>query len=196
MAWGLYEQLNGQLIGAIAFQTPISENTRSSIFEDIQEPAELQAERCEGCDHIEEEHAYREHVTELQRIAIHPDAPQNTGSWFISRGLDKLKAHKPKYWAVISMADSTYGHDGTLYQAANADYYGTTEANTHFRDTEGMLRSRRQNGQNITLSEARSRGWEVEKHAEKHRYVFWLPDPYQSKDELRKLSEINLQPYP
>lgn len=195
MAWGLYEQLNGQLVGVIAFQTPISENTRASIFEDISGPAGSETDVCD-CDHIDEEHGYREHVTELHRLALHPDCPNNTGSWFISRGLQRLKDHKPKYWAVISMADTTEGHDGTVYQAANADYYGTSSSRVHYRDTEGVLRSARQVGENITQEEARDRGWEVERHSEKHRYVFWLPDPYQSKDDLRELSVIGLQEYP
>lgn len=195
MPWGLYEQVNGQLVGVIAFQTPISENTRASIFEDIQEPANVQMEPC-NCDHIEREHGYREHVTELHRLALHPECPNNTGSWFICRGLDRLKEYKPKYWAVISMADSTVGHDGTVYQAANADYYGTTGKRVHYRDGEGILRSARQVGENITQAQALKRGWSIERHERKHRYVFWTPDPYQSKDELRQLSEIDIQTYP
>lgn len=195
MAWGLYEQTNGQLVGVIAFQTPISENARASIFEDIQQPASVQMEACD-CDHIERVHGYREHVTELHRLALHPDCPNNTGSWFISRGLDQLKEYKPKYWAVVSMADSTFGHDGTVYQAANADYYGTSGKRVHYRDTDGVLRSQRQVGKNITQGEALKRGWTIERHEKKHRYVFWLPDPYQSKEELRELSEIDIQPYP
>jgi hypothetical protein len=196
MPWGLYEQLTGQLVGVIAFQTPISENTRASIFEDIDGSTSKCRERCERCDHIDKEHAYREHVTELHRLAIHPNAPQNTGTWFISRALDALKEYKPKYWAIISMADSTEGHDGTVYQAASADYYGTSGRQKFYRDQDGVLRAPRQNGENITVTEAKSRGWKVKQRKKKHRYVFWLPDPYQSKDDLRELSEIDIQPYP
>lgn len=196
MPWGLYEQQQGELVGVIAFQTPISENTRASIFEDNDGPAEDWGERCDRCAHIDEEHALREHVTELHRMAIHPDAPANTGTWFISRVLDALKEYKPKYWAVISMADTTEGHDGTVYQAASADYYGTSGRRKFYRDKEGVLRNPRQVGENITHDEARARGWDIEQRKAKHRYVFWLPDPYQSKDDLRELSEIDIQPYP
>lgn len=198
MAWGVYDDATSQLIGAIAFQTPISENTRCSVFEkrpyddgDRVHPQNV----CE-CDHIGQRHGYREHVTELHRMAIVDAAPQNTATWFISRALDCLKAHKPKYWAVISMADATEGHDGTVYQAANADYYGMTAPRKCYLDSDGRLRTRRQCGENITLSDARDRGWEVVEREQKYRYVFWTPDPYQSKDDLRELAEIDLQEYP
>lgn len=195
MTWGLYEQVNSQLAGVIAFQTPISENTRASIFEGIPGKASEHVDVCD-CVHIDGEHGYREHITELHRMALHPDCPKNTATWFITRALDRLKEYKPKYWAVISMADSTEGHDGTVYQAANADYYGTSKARKCYVDAEGRLRNKRQVGENISLSEAEERGWQVVKREQKHRYVFWLPDPYDSKDDLRELSEIDIQPYP
>jgi len=195
MPWGLYEQKNGALVGVIAFQTPISENTRASIFEGNPGPAEEYGRLCD-CSHIDEEHCYREHVTELHRLALHPDCPANTGSWFITRALDRLKRYKARYWAVISMADSTESHDGTVYQACSADYYGTSGRRKFYRDQEGVLRNPRQVGDNITLAEARERGWEVVQREAKHRYVFWLPDDHYSKTELRELSEINIQPYP
>lgn len=195
MPFGLYEQVNGSLVGVIAFQTPISENTRASIFEDIDGPASEDIDYCE-CAYFEEDHGYREHVTELHRMAIHPDAPQNTATWFISRALDALKEYKPKYWAVISMADSTEGHDGTVYQAANADYYGTSGRRKFYRDKTGRLRNPRQVGENITISEARERGWDVVQREQKHRYVFWLPDDTYSKQELRELSEVSFKEYP
>jgi len=195
MAWGLHHTPTSELLGVIAFQTPISENTRASIFEDIDGPASKNLDEC-GCSHISDRHGYREHVTELHRMAIVDHAPHNTATWFISRALDRLKDHKPKYWAVISMADTTEDHDGTVYQAANADYYGTSSARTFYEDESGRLRNPRQCGKNITRAEASKRGWEPVKRDTKHRYVFWLPDPYQSKEELRELAEIDLQPYP
>lgn len=200
--YGCYQRHTGERVGVIAFHTPGSENTRASVFEDIDGQAHEHRDVCD-CDHIQAEvadddgkHGYREHVTELHRMAIHPDAPPNTATWFISRALDRLKEYKPKYWAVLSFADRTEGHDGTVYQAANADYAGTTSPATFYRDNDGQLRHPRQCGENITVEEANRRGWEKEKRDAKHRYVFWTPDPYQTKDQLRQLSELDLQSYP
>lgn len=186
----------GEIIGVIAFHTPISENTRASVFEDIEEPAHVQGERCDDCDHIDDTHCYREHVTELHRMAIHPDAPQNTATWFIARALDALKSDKPKYWAVLSFADMTEGHDGTVYQAASADYTGMTDRSLFFRDEDGRLRAPRQNGDHLTIADAQNRGWTPDRRESKYRYVFWLPDPYQSKHDLRDLSNFERRPYP
>jgi hypothetical protein len=174
MTWGMYSQRTSELLGVIAFQTPISENVRKSVFGEEQ----------------------KHRVTELHRMAIVDRAPHNAGSWFISRTLDKLKAYKPKYKAVVSFADTTEGHDGTVYQAANADYYGTTDKVTYYRTPDGQLKAPRQVGENITLSDAKERGWEPEQRDTKHRYVFWLPDEYQDKKSVRDMAEINLQDYP
>ena len=174
MIWGLYANNTSELIGAIAFHTPISENARRSVFGEGNENK----------------------VTELHRMAIAEHAPHNTGSWLISRALDQLKEHKPQYKAVISFADVTEGHDGTVYQAANADYVGMTNKTTFYRDADGRLRAPRQKGENISKSEAKNRWWEVVKRESKHKYVFWLPDEYESKDQLREKSRVEPQPYP
>lgn len=213
MTWGVYHDPSSRLIGAIAFQTPISENTRASIFElscsAYDEELVPSWNQC-GCNKITDgsgdavKHGYREHVTELQRLAIVPDAPKNTATWFISRALKRLKDYKSKYWAVISMADRTEGHDGTIYKAASADYYGLAQARVFYIDQEGRLRPPRQNGENITISEARERGWDVVKRETKHRYVFWLPDKYSTenappthkKNAIRQMATVDLQEYP
>jgi len=174
MTWGMYDQHSGELLGVIAFQTPISENVRRSIFGE----------------------GHENKVTELHRMAIKDAAPHNAGSWFISRTLDQLKDHKPHLKAVISFADATEGHDGTVYQAANADYYGTSRKTTYYRTPDGQLKAPRQVGENISLSEAKERGWEPERREAKHRYVFWLPDPYESKTDLQEQATIELEPYP
>lgn len=179
MCWGLIDTSDDdKLVGVCAFATPISENVRRSIWE----------------DDIEEE--MKNHVTELHRLVTLDDCPKNTETWFISRALDGLKEYKPRYKAVISFADSTEGHDGTIYQASNAIYYGRTGEHTFYRDREGRLRPPRQNGVNITKEEAKERGWEIEKRAHKHRYLFLLPDGEHSKDDIRPMFDVDEQPYP
>jgi hypothetical protein len=172
MPWGLYA--DGFLVGVIVFHTPISENVRKSVYGDSR----------------------KDEVTELHRMAIHPQAPQNTATWFISRVLDRLKEYKPKYTAVLSFADTTEGHDGTVYQAANADYTGMTDTTTFYKDQSGRLRAPRQCGENIDTQTAKQRGWKPVQRESKHRYVFWLPGEYQSKAELREASNLTVQPYP
>lgn len=179
MTWGLYDTAHGdELVGVIGFATPISENVRRSIWrEDVEDEM-------------------KDATTELHRLVTLDDCPHNTETWFISRGLDALKEYKDKYKAVISFADSTEGHDGTIYQASNAIYYGQTGEHTFYRDNDGNLRAPRSNGENISVEEARSRGWEPEKRSHKHRYLFLLPDEYESKDDVRDLLDVDEQDYP
>jgi len=172
ICYGLFSR--GCLIGVIVFHTPISENVRKSVYGESR----------------------KDEVSELHRMAIHPDAPQNTATYFISRALDALKEYRKQYTAILSFADTTEGHDGTVYQAANADYTGMTAPTTFYKDSTGRLRAPRQDGTNITHADAKQRNWTAVNRKAKHRYVFWLPDPYESKDELRTESNLETQPYP
>jgi len=166
----VHEQ-TGDLVGVIAFHAPISENVRASVFGDGRE----------------------NEVIELHRMAIHPDAPKNTATWFISRALDRLKGYKPQYRAVLSFADTTEGHDGTVYQAASADYTGMTAESTFYQDENGRLRAPRQNGENIDPGKT---DWKPVKRKSKHRYVFYLPDKYESKQDVREESQLESKAYP
>jgi len=179
MCWGLYDTSDDdRLVGVCAFATPISENVRKSIWAS------------------EYEDEMKNHTTELHRLVTLDECPKNTETWFISRALDGLKEYKPKYKAVISFADTTEGHDGTIYQASSAIYYGMTGENTFYRDTDGNLRAPRSNGKNISIDEAKSRGWTPEKRKSKHRYLFLTPDNYESKDDIRELLDVPEASYP
>lgn len=148
MCWGLFD--GEELIGVCAFATPSSENVRSSIF---------------GPEH-------KGAVTELHRLVVLDGTPTNTESYFIRRALKGLKEYRPNIRAVISFADATEGHIGTIYQAANALYCGTSGRARFYRDQSGRLRHPRQNGINISPKVARERGWVPEMREGKHRYVF------------------------
>lgn len=131
------------------FATPCSENVRASIF---------------GSD-------YKDNVVELHRLHILDVTPKNTESWFISRCLKLLVIDRPQTWAVISFSDLTQGHKGTIYQATNFMFCGTTAKATFYIDGIGRLRHPRQNGVNISLSVARELGWYPVKRDAKNRYV-------------------------
>jgi len=185
MTWGLFD--GDDLGGAIAFHTPISENVRKSIFGDGE---------C-WCDKVSEGHGFHQHVTELHRLATDDDLPQTATSWFVSESLDRLKEYKPKYWAVLSFADSTEGHDGTVYQACNAKYIGMSGERTYYRAPDGTLKPPRNGIEgNITVDEAEERGWETEKRKAKHRYLFTLPDGKRHKRWIDNNLQFDVQEYP
>ena len=172
MTWGLYKKQ--RLIGVIAFATPCSENVRRSIFG----PAKVDS------------------VTELHRLVILDGTPTNTESWFISRALKLLKERKPGIQAVISFADATEGHSGIIYMATNAFFTGTTGRATFYKDEGGRLRHPRQNGVNISLSEAENRHWVPVKRDAKNRYVYILGNGPAETRRLKKEMLLEPLPYP
>ena len=176
--YGLYTKddrlPNGySLIGVLCFATPCSENVRASVF---------------GAD-------YKNNVTELHRLFIKDSycgkiTPKGTESWFISRCLKELKKDKPNIWAVLTFADTTEGHTGTIYKATNAKFCGYTSKATFYLDREGRLRHPRQNGVNITTDEAITRGWCPVKRWAKARYLYLLPDSKGHKKKLERLCKL------
>ena len=161
------------LIGVLCFATPCSERVRASVF---------------GVE-------FKSSVTELHRLFIEDEykgmsTPKGTESWFISKCLKRLKQEKPHIWAVITFADSTVGHNGTIYKATNAKYCGMTARSTFYVDEEGRLRHPRQCGVNISLDVAKERGWSPVKRMSKHRYLYLLPDNKKHKKELQRMCKI------
>ena len=147
MCWGLYYK--DSLSGVCAFATPCSENVRASIF---------------GKKH-------KDRVTELHRLHTKDDLPKNTTSWFVSRAIQGLIEYRPSIRAILSFADSTEGHIGTIYKALNFEYKGTSSPAWFYRDQNGCLRHPRQSGVNISNQEAKKKGWLREKRDSKIRYL-------------------------
>ncbi len=67
-------------------------------------------------------------VIELKRLALSPRCQKNTASWFMA------KCHKllPKGISVLSYADPSQGHEGTIYKASNFKYLGTQKYATPY----------------------------------------------------------------
>ena len=70
---------------------------------------------------------------ELKRLFMDDDANKipNLESFVIAKTLKKIKEDKPNVKIVITFADDTVGHVGTIYQATNAIYLGKSDAGKH-----------------------------------------------------------------
>jgi hypothetical protein len=90
---------NGLPTGAITFGTPPSRH--------------LQLGACPDNPGI---------VLELNRLWVSDDEPRNTETWFMSRALRMLPSR-----IIVSYADTTHGHAGYVYRAANWHYAGWTD---------------------------------------------------------------------
>jgi hypothetical protein len=160
-------------IGVCIFAVPCSENVRSSVF---------------GKE-------YKNHVLELHRLHILDCTPKNTESWFVSRCLRMLKVCMPEIWAVISFSDLTEGHTGVIYKALNAYRLGNTGKATFFLDGYGRLRHPRQNGKNISMSEAERMGWKPIVREAKCRFLWLTPSDKRDKKRLLQIVKLNLGEY-
>ena len=74
-------------------------------------------------------------IIELKRLWIEDGTVQNTESFFIGRTLRTIR--KAGFKAVVSFADSTVDHRGTIYKATNFKLERITAPNYHYADKDG-----------------------------------------------------------
>jgi hypothetical protein len=112
-AFGVY--LDNQLIACVVFSPPLRQNTAS------------QFGLCDG------------EIRELSRLCIHPSYhKKNLASWFIKRALKQIDCK-----LVIAYADTTVGHQGTIYKAANFQLHHIVPADYWYVDKQGYVMHKR-----------------------------------------------------
>lgn len=70
-------------------------------------------------------HCNEHTVLELRRLVLIDNTQKNAESYFIAKALKWLKKHTD-IQAIVSYADPNYGHEGTIYKAANFTPLGQT----------------------------------------------------------------------
>jgi hypothetical protein len=106
-------------------------------------------------------------VLELDRFCIHPSyQKKNLASWFISRCAKLAFTQYPKVLSLVSFADSTFGHVGTIYRAANWKQVHVVPPDYHYLSPEGFVVHKK------TLYDHASRnGCKEAEYADKFGYV-------------------------
>lgn len=81
---------------------------------------------------LRQEQAYSKHgkTIEIRRMACLDEAPKNSESRFLSRICWYVKKHNLAD-TIVSYADKSVGHTGTIYKAANFKYVGETAPSKH-----------------------------------------------------------------
>lgn len=67
---------------------------------------------------------YEYKYLEFSRLWVSDSLGKNTESWFMSKCLKALKKKHKQYEGVVTWADGSRGHSGTVYLAANFKYDG------------------------------------------------------------------------
>ena len=101
--------LGDELIGCIVFSPPIRQNTAGQ-FGDGQ-------------------------LIELSRLCIHPSYhKKNFASWLVGRAIKQIDCD-----TIIAYADTTVGHTGTIYRAANFILHHEVAPNYWYTDGDGYV---------------------------------------------------------
>ena len=72
---------------------------------------------------------YGGYTWELARLWIKDSVPRNGETWLISQSIKYIKRHYPGVCFLVSYADPSAGHVGTVYKAANWREDGRTDDN-------------------------------------------------------------------
>lgn len=100
---------------------------------------------CKFCHPIREEAATSmgfepKQVLELDRLCLHPNFwKKNLASWFISRVSKMAFLSNPSVSVLISFADYTMGHVGTVYKASNWTKVHEVPPDYHYVSPEGFV---------------------------------------------------------
>lgn len=132
---------------------------------------------------------------ELSRLVVQ-STTKNASSFLVGNSLKMLE---PKPSAVISYADSEWGHCGYIYQATNWLYTGATVSHDHMYLVDGKLThsmTLRDRGITNPKEWARNNGIQTVKPYPKHRYFYFVGSSRQKKSMLSKLSYTVISKYP
>lgn len=139
--------------------------------------------------------AYYAHVWHMGRLILAESSPRNSESRLIGGSLRAIERQYPSVWCVLTYAAADVGHVGTVYQATNALYTGSSSLEHYYIDTLGQRRSNYVNGARLSKDDAVGRGWSVHDSLPKHRYVYILGSKTQRRQRLALL-RFPVLPYP
>lgn len=121
---------------------------------------------------------YESNILELNRLAL-KNNKKNEASYLIANSMKML----PKESIVISFADPSQGHKGTIYKATNFKYYGLTKKRKNYK-IEGSNKHPMTLGDDIKNNEKIK--FTFEDRTQKHRYIKVLG----SKGFIKKIEEM------
>lgn len=79
-------------------------------------------------------------VLELDRFCIHPKFQKhNFASWFLSRTIKSIFIAASSVKRLVSFSDTTYGHSGGIYKAANWKVVGIVDPDYCYIGTDGFF---------------------------------------------------------
>ena len=166
--FGLFK--HWELLGVIMYGTPSSAPLRSGIC---------------GPDESN-------NVIELTRLWVHDSVPKNGESFLIGNTIGKVDKE-----IIVSFADTSANHIGTIYQATNWIYTGLSAKRTNWT-VEGEDKHGQTLGDRYSSAEIRAKfgdRFSLEDRPRKHRYIYFNATKRRKTELLNKL-RYPVMPYP
>jgi len=85
-----------------------------------------------------------ENTLELTRFCIHPNfGKKNLSTWFLSRCRKYISQNLPDITHLVTFADTTYNHVGTIYLADNWDKVSVTKPDYFYINKDGWVKHKK-----------------------------------------------------
>lgn len=123
-------------------------------------------------------------VLSLSRLVVVPGEPTNVASMVIGACIRILR--RDGAWShLVTYADESQGHTGTIYRATNWTYVGRTRPEARWVDAAGRQVSRKCGPRSRTAAEMSALGYVMAGRFAKHKFVMALP-PARPKREAQQ----------
>jgi hypothetical protein len=124
-------------------------------------------------------------VLNLTRLVVLPDAPKNACSFLLSKSLSIIWTDR-KYVSLVTYADESQNHVGTIYKATNWLYVGKVGPYPLWHDENGRQVSPKAT-KNRTKAQMEALGYKIVGSYYKHKYVLHAPKIYKSQPKQTEL---------
>lgn len=112
-------------------------------------------------------------VLSLSRLAILGSEPQNAASLLIGRSIRAIRRTK-RWAALVTYADESQGHTGTIYRASNWVDRGVTKPEPRWVDANGRQVSRKAGRRTRTKAQMEALGYRMVGKFRKRKFVMAL----------------------
>lgn len=111
-------------------------------------------------------------VLSLTRFVLEPGLPTNAASFLLAKSI-KLIRKDARFVSLVTYADFSQGHTGTIYKASNWIYVGVTSKYPRWKNVDGLQVSPKST-KNRTKSEMEKLGYVKVGSFSKHKFVIHL----------------------
>lgn len=112
-------------------------------------------------------------VLSLTRLVILPDEPVNAASFLIGRSIRLIRAEK-RFVSLVTYADESQGHTGSIYRATNWTYVGRTGPYPRWVDPKTGRQVACKATKNRTKAQMLALGYRRDGSYHKHKFVIHL----------------------